>query len=85
MFVMGHQQRATIHPARAQATKKAWLEFRLSWSFMNGLKQGAPQSGQSAEAGQPEVDRTWVIVYKLMTGPDVDVKKSRKANRRTGA
>jgi hypothetical protein len=23
--------------------------------------------------------RTWVIVYKLMTGPDVDVKKSRRA------
>ena len=22
--------------------------------------------------------RTWVIVYKLMTGPDVDVSKSRK-------
>lgn len=26
--------------------------------------------------------RTWVIVYKLMTGPDVDVKKSRKAARK---
>jgi hypothetical protein len=25
---------------------------------------------------------TWVIVYKLMTEPDVDVKKSRKAQRR---
>jgi hypothetical protein len=27
--------------------------------------------------------RTWVIVYKLMTGPDVDVKKSRKGRRST--
>ena len=26
--------------------------------------------------------RTWVIVYKLMTGPDVDVSRSRKAGRR---
>lgn len=25
--------------------------------------------------------RTWVIVYKLMTGPDVDVRKSRKAQK----
>ena len=57
MSVMGNQRRASIHPVRAQATAKAWLEFRLSWSFTNGLKQSAPQSGQSAEAGQAEVDR----------------------------
>lgn len=27
--------------------------------------------------------RTWVVVYKLMTGPDVDVKKSRGRARKT--
>jgi hypothetical protein len=27
--------------------------------------------------------RTWVIVYKLMTGPDVDVKRSRKGKPAT--
>lgn len=26
--------------------------------------------------------RTWVIVYKLMTGPDVDVRKSQSARKR---
>lgn len=28
--------------------------------------------------------RTWVIVYKLMTGPNVDVSKSRKSGGKKG-
>lgn len=77
-------RKATTKPkAKAKTARK---KPRIKASDLPKLEDVAKAKGKQefvkvARTKNKKKPRTWVIVYKLMTGPDVDVKKSRKVRR----
>ena len=45
--------------------------------------KGKQEFVQVARTKNKKKPRTWVIVYKLMSGPEVDTSRSRKKSRKT--